>query len=73
MIVYALLLIIMMLVRPQGLFGMKITSKKAKVKKEIAKLIMDLLKLNNCTIKFGGLTAVDNLSIHLLTIMNWLG
>lgn len=26
---------------------------------------MELLKLNNCTIKFGGLTAVDNLSEHV--------
>ena len=36
MIVYALLLVIMMLVRPQGLFGIKLERKKKKLKKEPA-------------------------------------
>jgi branched-chain amino acid transport system permease protein len=35
MIVYALLLVIMMLVRPQGIFGIKLNAKRRKVKKEI--------------------------------------
>lgn len=35
MIVYSLLLVIMMLLRPQGLFGVKLSRKKPKVKQEI--------------------------------------
>lgn len=35
MIVYALLLVVMMLVRPQGLFGVKLARKREKINKEI--------------------------------------
>jgi branched-chain amino acid transport system permease protein len=36
MIIYALLLIIMMLVRPQGIFGVKIRKKKPAINKDTA-------------------------------------
>ncbi len=36
MIIYALLLVIMMLVRPQGLFGIKLNAKRRKVKKAVS-------------------------------------
>ena len=61
MIIYALLLIIMMLLRPQGLFGVKLKRRKNQKKNPKSKL----LEIKNVTMRFGGLTCVDKLNAYV--------
>jgi ABC-type bacteriocin/lantibiotic exporter with double-glycine peptidase domain len=57
MIIYSLLLIVLMLTRPQGLFSLSKRPRKIKMSA--------LLQLDKATIRFGGLTAVSELDLQI--------
>ena len=75
LIIYALLLIIMMILRPQGLFGLKEAWEIRWVKRpahRISKgpegrytMTAPLLNITNIAISFGGLKAVQNFNLQL--------
>ena len=58
MIIYSLLLIVLMLTRPQGLFSFR---QNHRPKYECP----PLLQLDKATIRFGGLTAVSDLDLQI--------
>ena len=62
MILYSLLLIVLMLTRPQGLFGdLQWPSGRRKEESRMSAL----LELDNVTVQFGGLKAVSELSLEI--------
>ena len=63
MIIYSLLLIVLMLTRPQGLFTWKRKSTRAGMTSAAANI--HCCNSNMCTIRFGGLTAVSDLDLQI--------
>ena len=59
MIIYSLVLIALMLLRPQGLFRPPAPPRR------FHKMSAPLLDLKKCTIRFGGLTAVADLDLQI--------
>ena len=58
MILYSLLIILLMILRPQGLFRLNAARGQG------LSMAAPLLELDHCTLRFGGLTAVGDLSLR---------
>jgi branched-chain amino acid transport system ATP-binding protein len=65
MVFYSLLLIILMLTRPQGIVHVEAHPQNGGARMSAAAATEPLLQLEHCTLRFGGLTAVSDLTLAI--------
>ena len=62
---FSVLLVLIMIYRPQGLLGTWTTASSLKTEHGRREVVMGILDIKNCTKRFGGLVAVRDLNMSL--------